>query len=169
MIILDPSLTLPPSDFRIHEAGHYVVGVGLGIEMAMPEIYRDGSGGIAPFERLKHTEDTRSLDELFIEANLADSALIAIAAGNIAAVYLAGYAAEAIMANVSTGNPIGAQSNDFINACRVLELGRADTNLGIVAAWRTAVVALKCAWSHVEAIAALIPVTGGTHRPPIFH
>lgn len=169
MIILVPSLTLPPSDFRIHEAGHYVVGVGLGFEMAIPEIYRDGSGGIAPFERPKPTEDARTLDDLFMEANSAESALIFQTALHIAAVYMAGYAAEAIMANVSTANPIGRETSDFANACRMLEIGRLDVNLGIDVAWKTAVVGLKSAWPQVEAIAEMIPVTDGTHRPLKFH
>ena len=169
MIILDPMLTLPSPDFRIHEAGHYVVGVALGIEMALPEIYRDGSGGIAPFEPPRPTQDTRTLDEVFIEATSAESVIIAEAALNFASVYMAGYAAEAIAGQVSTGNPIGRETNDFVNACKVLELGRAPTNLGINAAWRTAVMVLKCTWPHVEAIAALIPITDGTHRSPRFH
>ena len=161
MIIRSESF-LPRRDFAVHEAGHYVLGVAFGFPMDCPQVFRDGSGGIAPFDRtvLKHDPD---IDLSDIPGDEMKQAAL-----RIAAMFLAGCAAEAISADVDCSCIVGGRTSDLRLAVQCIrDSGMSD--LLLQDAWRLAVKMLRHAWPLVESIAQDIPTTDGTHRPPKIH
>ena len=162
MIIRSESF-LPVRNFAVHEAAHYVVGVGFGLPMLCPEVFRDGSGGRAP------------LDQPALEASSANvvredisSDQFKWAATRVGAMLLAGCAAEAIAAKVDTSCIIGSRSQDLRLAVETIR-NAGQPDLLLQDAWRLSVKMLFHAWPMVLEIAELIPVTDNTHRPPQFH
>lgn len=161
MIIRSESF-LPRRDFAIHEAGHYCIGIAFGFPMDCPQVFRDGSGGIAPFDRtvLKHDPD--------IDLSGLPGDEMKQAALRIAAMFLAGCAAEAIAADVDCSCIVGGRTSDLRLAVQCIrDCGLSD--LSLQDAWRLSVKMLRHAWPLVESIAQDIPVTDGSHRPPKFH
>ena len=162
MIIRDESF-LTARDFRIHEAAHVAVGVMLRLPMALPEVFRDGSGGRANF----------AWDEIEVGASQAlpdevSASTERKAAVNIGAMYLAGYCAEGIASGANLDFIIGAKTHDLIQALRVLDLVNASHN-DLLLSWDLARKILTHTWPAVLELAEMVPVTDGTHRPPIFH
>ncbi len=162
MIIRSRSF-LPRRDFAIHEAAHYVIGVGFGLPMNVPEVFRNGTGG------------RTALDQPALQASSAgvviedfSSDQCKWAATRMGAVCLAGCAAEAISAGVDTSIIIGSHTEDLRQAVEVIrKVGQSDMLL--IDAWRLAVKALHHAWPMVVEIAELLPVTDGSHRAVQLH
>ena len=166
MIIRKDSF-LRQRDYPIHEASHFAVGILLNLPMQMPEIFRDGSGGRAPFD-IDEAERLCARSPLIFESPDQEMKVMGKAAVRIAAVYLAGCAGEAIHFGMPTDIIIGGRTADMIYAGQVLErAGQPMTKL--FDAWELSVKLLKHAWPAVVRAADLIPVTDGTHRAPIFH
>lgn len=161
MIIRSESF-LPRRDFKIHEAGHYLIGSAFGFPMDCPQVFRDGSGGIAPFDRtvLKHDPDI-DLSDIPDDKHK-------LAALQIAAMFMSGHAAEAIAADVDCSCIVGGRTSDLRLAVQCIrDSGLSD--LSLQDAWRLSVKMLRHAWPLVLEIAQDIPVTDGSHRPPKIH
>lgn len=162
MIIRSESF-LPVRNIPVHEAAQYVLGVAFGLPMDCPEVFRDKSGGRAPFDQ---PALAASASGVVIEDIPGDE--LRLAAIQIGAVFLAGCAAEAIAANVDTSIIIGSRTQDLQHAVECIrKVGQSD--LLLEDAWRMAVKMLHHAWPMVLEIAQDIPITDGTHRPPKFH
>lgn len=159
---LKPESALTRRDLRIHEAAHFVVGTGFGLPMQPPEIFADGSGGIARFDRVQARRlAARPLPELS-EKMLMD--LEKTAGLNIAATFLAGYCAEAIAGGDDPRVVYGSRTSDIARAGQALMQTRENT-WGLEIAWTRArsVLTEPGVWAMVEEIAELIPLTDGTH------
>lgn len=165
MIILTEDY-LRGRNFRIHEAGHCAVGTMLRLPMAMPEVFKDGSGGVAHFDwdeiHTNNAADPRQLMDFGHNVKLNSCT-------NIAATYLAGFAAEALASKTPWRKIIGAQSHDLVKACEALKLVKAPEEIYLSLAWHTALDVLNHCWPAVLKLADMIPETDGTHRPPRFH
>ena len=165
-MIIRKATYLKHRDIAIHEASHFAVGTLLKLPMQLPEVFRDGSGGIAPFDR----EEAHRLGVIAAPYDPPEQEAKAMgkAGVRIAAVFLAGCAGEAIHFGVPTDIIIGGRTPDMLYAGLVLELaGQPISQLS--AAWEIAVRLLRHAWPAVVRTAELIPVTGGTYRPPRFN
>ena len=162
MIIRSQSF-LPVRNFAIHEAAHYVIGVGFGLPMNVPEVFRNGTGGRTAIDQptLKASSAGAVIEDF-------SSDQCKWAATRMSAVCLAGCAAEAIAANVDTSIIIGSHTEDLRQAVECIrKVGQSD--LLLQDAWRLAVKMLRHAWPMVLEIAELIPVTDGSHRPVKLH
>ncbi len=154
-------------NIRIHEAGHFAIGTILRLPMALPEVFRDGSGGVAPFAWDEVEECAAKEIDVLHEMELGPKA-----ATNIASMYLAGFAAEAIASKTPWEDIIGGRTHDLSKAVEVLQLvglhgENQETHLKL--AWITALTILSEQWKAVCQLADMIPETDGTHHPPIFH
>ena len=162
MIIRSTSF-LPVRDFKIHEAGHYVLGVGMGLPMNVPEVFRNGTGGRTTLDQPALQASSAGV----VPEDIPDDQL-KWAVTRMGAVLLAGCAAEAIAANVDTSCIIGSRTEDLRQAVECIrKVGQSD--LLLQDAWRLAVKMLHHAWPLVLEIAQDIPTTDGTHRPVQFH
>lgn len=165
-LIIQPESFLKSRDIRIHEASHCAVGTILRLPMSMPEVFKDGSGGVANFDwdeiRASADSDDRHLDEIDYDQQLN-------AGTHIAAMYLAGFAGEAIASKTEWRQIIGARSHDLQKACQALDLVKAPEEIYLSLAWHTALEILYTCWPTVMKLADMIPETDGTHRPPQFH
>ena len=162
MIIRSTSF-LPRRDFGVHEAGHYVLAVGFGLEVENVEVFRNGSGGRVTLDQSAH--EARSAGVVLEDFS---SDQCKWAATRMAAVLLAGCASEAISAGVDTSCIIGSQTEDLRQAVEVIRKVK-QSDLLLIDAWRLAVKMLHHAWPMVVEIAQDIPITDGTHKPPQFH
>ena len=166
-MIIRKDTYLKQRDFSIHEASHFAVATLLKLPMQMPEVFRDGSGGKAPFD-IEEAQRLSANNPPIFDSPDHEAKAMGKAAVRIAAVYLAGCAGEAIHFGMPTDIIIGGRTADMIYAGQVLErAGQPMTKL--FDAWELSVKLLKHAWPAVVRAADLIPVTDGTHRAPIFH
>ena len=165
-LIIQPESFLKSRDIRIHEASHCAVGTILRLPMSMPEVFKDGSGGVANFDwdeiHASADSDDRHLDEIDYGEKLNSCT-------HIAAMYMAGFAAESLASKTEWRQIIGARSHDLQKACQVIELVKAPEDIYLPLAWHTALDILANCWPAVLKLSAMIPETDGTHRPPRFH
>lgn len=166
-MIIRKDTYLRQRDISIHEASHFAVGILLNLPMQMPEVFRDGSGGRAPFD-IDEAERLCASNPVIFDSTDQEAKVVGKVGVRIAAVFLAGCAGEAIHFGMPTDIIIGGRTADMNNACLVLErAGQPLTKL--FDAWELSVKLLRHAWPAVVRAADLIPVTDGTHRAPIFH
>lgn len=164
MIIRSESF-LPRRDFRIHESAHYCVGSLFRLPLQPPEVFRDGSGGRVPFDRpailasAEQAPDDVSGDQF------------RLAARNIACMFLAGTAAEAVACGVDTSHLIGARTSDLHQAGEVIiNAGFSEQMDAILEeSWHQAVRLLRKMWPMVLEVAGDVLITDGTHRPVRLH
>jgi hypothetical protein len=164
MTWIRPEGALTRRDLRIHEAGHFVVGSAFGLPMAIPEIFGDGSGGRAGWDQ---AEVKRRAARRLPDIDDKSLATVERLAGlNIAACFMAGYCAECINAGDDPRAIYGSRTPDIAHAGQILlKTHDRDTHLSI--AWNRAWSVLTDAWPIVLEIAELLPVTQGTHHPPV--
>ena len=166
-MIIRKDTYLKQRDYPIHEASHFAVATLLRLPMEMPEVFRDGSGGRAPFD-IEEAKRLSANNPPIFDSPEHEAKAMGRAAVRIAAVYLAGCAGEAIHFGMPTDIIIGGRTADMTHACQVLK--RAGQPLSRLSdAWKLAVGLLRHTWPDVVRTAGLIPVTDGTHRAPIFH
>ena len=164
MIIRSESF-LPRRDFGVHESAHYCVGSLFRLPLQPPEIFRDGSGGRVPLDRpailasAEQAPDDVSGDQY------------RLAARNIACMFLAGHAGEALACGVDTRHLIGARTSDLHQAGEVIiNAGYSEQMDAILEeSWHQAVRLLRKMWPLVQEIAGDVLITDNSHRPPKIH
>lgn len=152
---------LPVRNFAVHEAAHYLIGKRFNLPVLEPEVFADGSGGRVALDRpqIERTAATTADEDIPQE-------VMAKAARQVCCMYLAGHAAEAIAAGADTDHIIGRRTPDLYNAGEILEkCGLPDSILE--EGWRDAVRILREMWPAVVDLARTVPLTNGSHNPPV--
>ena len=164
-MIIRPESFLQVRDFRVHESGHYTVGSLFRLPLQPPEVFRDGSGGRVPFDRPAMLASAEQAPDDV------SGGQYRLAARNIACMFLAGTAAEAIACGVDTSHLIGARTSDLHQAGEVIiNAGFSEQMDEILEeSWHQAVRLLRKMWPLVQEIAGDVLITAGSHRPVKFH
>ena len=160
MTWIKPESALSKRDFRVHEAGHFVVGTMFGLPMEPPEIFADGTGGRCNWDQAEVKRRAgKPLPELTDKALQTAEQLAAL---NIAACYMAGFCAEAMAAGDDVRKIFGSRTPDIAHAAQVLMLAF-EHDRHLETAWNRARTVLEDAWGLVEYFAENMTITSGTH------